>query len=332
MSAQWMLYALVVGVALTLAALAGEQSARLRRRPARGMWALAMVLTVALPLLVPPSQTRQPVAPDRRAAAQLSAPARVAAVAAIGAGNWLPARSSPTGTIDIDQVVRPGWQVSSALALLALAGASLALQRRARHWQRGTLAGKEVLVSVDAGPAVLGVLRPHIVVPAWLLRAPAARQVLVIAHEQAHIDAGDQRLLAAMALLLVAMPWNVPLWFQLRRLRLAIEVDCDARVLDQGHRVADYGAALIDIGSHASSSLASALAPAMAESTGFLVQRVRLMTRRPARWHRFAAPVLLLMAIETGVAAARIPAPPQGAGTPVAVAVPQATREALAGY
>ena len=32
----------------------------------------------------------------------------------------------------------------------------------------------------------------------------------------------------------VLMPWNLPLWWQWRRLRFAIEVDCDARVLASG--------------------------------------------------------------------------------------------------
>lgn len=46
-----MLYALLVGAALTLAALAAEQGARLGRRATRWGWALAMALTVCLPLL-----------------------------------------------------------------------------------------------------------------------------------------------------------------------------------------------------------------------------------------------------------------------------------------
>ncbi|UUZ52386.1 hypothetical protein LP419_22985 [Massilia sp. H-1] len=43
--------------------------------------------------------------------------------------------------------------------------------------------------------------------------------------------ARDPQLLGLALLVLVAMPWNLPMWWQLRRLRHAIEVDCDARVL-----------------------------------------------------------------------------------------------------
>jgi len=54
---------------------------------------------------------------------------------------------------------------------------------------------------------------------------------MVIAHEQSHLAAHDPLLLIVALFLLVLMPWNLPLWWQLHRLRYAIEVDCDSRVL-----------------------------------------------------------------------------------------------------
>ena len=333
MSAQWMAYAVAVGAVVTLAALAAEQGTRLARRNGRWTWALAMAVTVALPLLMP--GMAGPPAPATRPAPAL-APTLVLSGFPATPALRLPAITMPAaGTqVDIDQFAQLAWLLACALALAALAGANLALRRRQRTWQPGIVAGTAVLVSRDAGPAVVGVLRPQIVVPAWLVEARPERQALVLAHEQAHLAAGDQRLLAAMVLLLVAMPWNVALWFQLHRLRLAIEVDCDARVLAQGHSLAAYGAALIDAGSQAARTGAARLAlitPAVTESAGFLERRLRLMTRRPARWHRVAAPVLLLLACDIGVVAARI-APPPDAVVPQVVAVPLAARQALAGY
>lgn len=337
MSAQWMVYAVAIGTAITLAALAAEQAARLARRPGRWVWALAMLLAVAVPLIMPGAADRRAFPPSGSAApasTPASAPPAAASIAStisLTGRAWLPAPTmGADGTgMAINQLARLAWPLCSALVLAALFGASLALRRRQRQWQRGAMAGTSVLISADAGPAVVGVLHPQIVVPHWLLTAPASSQALVMAHEQAHIDAGDQRLLAAMALVLAVMPWNIPLWFMLHRLRLAVEIDCDARVLAKGHRVADYGTVLISIGSHAAcaTGLAS-LAPAMAESSGFLEKRVRLMTRRPARWHRVAAPLLLLLSINIGVVAANI-VPPQG---DVAVSVPLAARQALTGY
>lgn len=337
MSAQWMLYALVVGLAVTLAALAAEQGTRLARRAGRWTWALALVLTVALPMLGPglaraPAQAAPDLAPTLVLSGFPATPALHLPA--------LPARpvQADGAQVDTDRLAQWACLLSSALALAALACASLALRRRRRTWQPGIVAGTPVLVSLDAGPAVVGVVRPQIVVPAWLLAASPQCQALVLAHEQAHIAGGDQRLLATLAVLLVAMPWNLALWYQLHRLRLAIEVDCDARVLAQGYRLADYGAALIDAGRQAARGGMGRLAlltPAVTASAGFLERRLRLMTRRPARWHRFLAPLLFLLAFDIGVVAARV-TPPQDATQDAivaqAVAVPLAERQALAGY
>ncbi|UUZ46788.1 hypothetical protein LP420_23520 [Massilia sp. B-10] len=67
--------------------------------------------------------------------------------------------------------------------------------------------------------------------PLWLTQSQAQQQALVMAHESSHMAARDPQLLGLALLVLVAMPWNLPMWWQLRRLRHAIEVDCDARVL-----------------------------------------------------------------------------------------------------
>ena len=48
---------------------------------------------------------------------------------------------------------------------------------------------------------------------------------------------------------LALMPWNAPLWLMAKRLRLAIEVDCDRRVLREDHcDVQTYGSLLVDVG------------------------------------------------------------------------------------
>src|SRR5882724_1315222 len=50
MIATWLLYAIGLGLALGLAALAFEQSLRLFRRQARGVWVLAIAGSVAAPI------------------------------------------------------------------------------------------------------------------------------------------------------------------------------------------------------------------------------------------------------------------------------------------
>ena len=110
---------------------------------------------------------------------------------------------------------------------------------------RFSAARDDVLLADDIGPAVFGLLRPRVVLPRWLGAASAATQDLVPAHERQHLVARDPQLLALALALVVLMPWNLPLLWQLRRLRFALEVDCDTRVLNADTDPAEYGEALL---------------------------------------------------------------------------------------
>jgi beta-lactamase regulating signal transducer with metallopeptidase domain len=118
-----------------------------------------------------------------------------------------------------------------------------------RDWIPRRLEGELVFISENEGPAEFGLFRPRIVVPRWLLHADSQTRVAAITHEREHIKRGDA-LLSLFGLVLVAtMPWNLPLMWQLKRLRLAIEVDCDTRVVC-GRRPLDgiaYADALVRI-------------------------------------------------------------------------------------
>ena len=47
----WMVYSVVVSLLMGLAALALERSAQIRRRPARWLWAMCMVASLAIPFI-----------------------------------------------------------------------------------------------------------------------------------------------------------------------------------------------------------------------------------------------------------------------------------------
>jgi beta-lactamase regulating signal transducer with metallopeptidase domain len=135
--------------------------------------------------------------------------------------------------------------------LLALLASGIQLAVRKRRWRRETVAGIPVYLTADVGPAVVGLLRPSIALPTWVANASSQHQTSVLAHEQSHLDARDPQLFTFALALLVFMPWNLPLWWQLRRLRYAIEIDCDARVLRAGVDPAHYVETLIVGGLHA---------------------------------------------------------------------------------
>jgi hypothetical protein len=158
----------------------------------------------------------------------------------------------------------------------------------------------------------VGFLRPQIVVPRWLTHCSPAEQDLVIAHERSHLDAHDAQLLIVAVCLLVCMPWNPVLWWQLRRLRLAIEIDCDARVLSLGYPVARYGETLIAVGERQSAGHAKSDVMGMARfgSTSFLERRIHNMLRTTTRYARASATALACLGAGLAVGAAEV-APPQ---------------------
>jgi len=114
-------------------------------------------------------------------------------------------------------------------------------------------------------------------------------------------------LLAIAILLIVAMPWNLPLWWQLRRLRFAIEMDCDARVLKGGHDVSRYGEALIMVGERQSSRIA--VVAAMSESKSFLEQRIRKMLWKQKKFAWVSGAALAGLGLVLAASAAEVSPP-----------------------
>lgn len=137
-----------------------------------------------------------------------------------------------------------GWFVLSSGMLILLALRSVWLLSHQRRWQKTSLLGTPVYLSGGIGPCVAGLLRPRIVMPVWLQLIPPRQQALLLAHAQCRLAARDPQLLALAYALIVLMQWNLPLWWQLHRLRFAIEVDCDARMLAHGHALRDYATVL----------------------------------------------------------------------------------------
>jgi beta-lactamase regulating signal transducer with metallopeptidase domain len=302
----WMAYTITVSLLLTVAAFAAEQVAMARRAPARWIWALAIAASLVLPAVVPSVTVEVPKM------FSAGAPARTIALRDMASPSltppaWTPRAAVAGRRVDTDAALKATWAAVSVCMLTGLAACAIHLYRRKRRWTERPMAGAMVYVSEDVGPAVVGLLRPRIVVPAWLAGAPTQKQELVVAHEQSHLDARDPQLLSLALLALVAMPWNLPLWWQVRRLRLAVEVDCDARVLRKGHDLQQYGAALIDIGERHSAFIGTAAA--MAESRSSLEHRIRIMVRLPQRWKRRIAPAVAALSLCMVAVAARIGPP-----------------------
>ena len=329
---QWMTYVLVVTLILAAAALSAERALRLRRAMTRWVWVVAIVASLVLPSLIAsvsiqvPNITASKTPPKNIALRNATFPIEVLSRIPLP-----PATSSMSASLD--SKVKLFWRIASGSMLLLLAASAVQLFWRKRRWQRTTVAGVPVYIAPGVGPAVVGLLGSSIVLPRWVADAPASLQTHVIAHERAHLDARDPHLLTVAICLLVFMPWNLPLWWELHRLRRAIEIDCDARVLRAGHNVSRYGETLIEVGARQSGFLGSVAA--MSESSSFLEQRIKIMLRKPGGWWKTSAAFLGCLSVCLIAVAAQV-SPPNSGPTDIqsmeAVAVDPAVYDNYVGH
>ncbi|MBU6366813.1 MAG: M56 family metallopeptidase, partial [Gemmatimonadetes bacterium] len=281
--------------------------------PMRAIWGSTLLALLALAVAAPlrvPAAAAMPAADRSAITAAVAAPASATlttgSLAALRAALTLgaaPLSAAARGAQEAAATVPApvarravpwllgAWGAASVGVLLVLLTGYRRLLRRIALGTPQVLLGVPVVVTEAIGPLVAGVRAPRIAVPQWLLARPADEQALVLAHEQAHLAARDPLLLVAGAVGTVLMPWNPFSWALLARLRLAIEVDCDQRVLRLGASTGRYGRLLIDLAAAAPRLPLSA--PAFSYHTTHLERRLRTMTT-PAPRHRGARRLSLL--------------------------------------
>jgi bla regulator protein blaR1 len=311
----WMIYVIAVSLLLGYAAFAAERAARLKKATTRWYWFAAIIASLLIPTVIASVSVQLPNIVGHSAAQKIYvlrdatsipiSPQSLLVASGIHADRW------PS----FDGALKNAWGLVSALMLLVLVVHGVQLYRRQRAWRKGEMTGAQVYVALDVGPAVVGFLRPEIVVPAWLEQSAPHIQSSVIAHERSHLNANDPQLFTISLCLLIFMPWNLPLWWQLRRLRHAIEVDCDARVLKGGTAASHYGETLIAVGARQSAFIGAVAA--MAESPSFLEQRIAIMTSKPKKLWQLTAAALTGLSLALVAVAAQVSPPNAGsASTP----------------
>ena len=266
MIAAWMLWSVGAGLMFLVAGLAAE---KLLRGGRRWVWLAAGVGTVALPAVRLLTTSPVPAGGAPPPSPILLDPLAVTV-----------ARDSALHSLD--DLLLLGWVVMSAILLVAALIGGARFLRRQASWEPGALLGRNVLWSHGTGPAVVGLYRSRVVLPEWVRGAGAARQELILAHEEEHLRARDVQLRFVCGALLLAFPWNPALWLQYRRLSLAIELDCDRRVMDRlpEHRRL-YGDLLLRVGS-GEGALPGLAVAALAEQPSLLERRIRqLLNKAP---------------------------------------------------
>lgn len=302
-------YGLVLGVFLLAGGHFLEGASRALGRPGRWVWGLVLGFVALTPVLV----SLAPLEPTRRNGFAMTIPLEALyGLAPDRVGVGPAAHGNLVGLISSGEGMLALWLAASALALLVFLASAARLRRAAAGWPRRQVGGRHFLVSPNLGPAVLGSFRPRIVLPAWALDLDREELDMVLLHEEEHLLARDPLLLAAGILFVAVAPWNPALWWGLKRLRLAVEADCDARVLGRGVRRASYGALLIGVASGARRTLS--LAPALAEGGGaFLERRLRIMRNNVGRKGLLGAGISVIAAGIFLFLACETPTPPNAA-------------------
>ncbi|MEO6078466.1 MAG: M56 family metallopeptidase [Steroidobacteraceae bacterium] len=326
----WMIYVVAVSLLLGCAALVAERGARLKKSTTRWYWLVAILASLLIPTVIASVSVQLPDIVGAAAAKKIVV-LRDATSIPLNPVQWLGTENvTVTNWRSFDDLLKNAWLLVSVGMLLVLVVNGVQLYRRKRIWRRGEMTGAPVYVAPDVGPAVVGFLHPSIVVPAWLTESPPRTQASVMAHERAHLQANDPQLFTIALCLLVFMPWNLPLWWQLRRLRHAIEVDCDARVLSGGTNAAEYGETLIAVGERQSSYIGAVAA--MSESPSFLEQRIRIMLSKPATFWQITSTALGCLSLALVAVAAQVSPPNAQPDGPVLISVDANVLDRYTGY
>jgi len=282
-------FAILVSILAALAAIGAESVARVLRFSTRWIWVAGLALSIGLSVaavLVRPtaSPPAEPVFIGGIEAASARSPAgwlgRMRA-GATAATRWFDA-STYTRRLQRTDLARvpsaaifAAWGATSVVVGILFVAVHARLRSARRRWPRAEVMGVRVRVAPHIGPSAMGFARPEIIIPQWLTMRSGWEQRMAIEHETQHICAHDPELLTIAWLAAIALPWNPAVWFMLSRLRLAMEVDCDARVLRSGAGAAEYGSLLLMVAEHASPIRPSALA--LADDASHLRSRIVAM-------------------------------------------------------
>jgi len=339
MVAAVILCGLMVGALFAAASLLLERALLRAKRPVRWIWLMGMLGTTVIlawsmvpaPLheqfddftrtsgARPTTASIQRALPDAAPVGKIPGSGTVPFTDAARARRWL---KGPSRATALDRPLLALWGACSvALAIWLLVG-TVRTQRTARasalQVERPPSAHIEtddVIVTNDMGPAAIGVWRRRILLPRWILSLDRPLLELVLLHERQHMRANDPLLLLAAALLVVLMPWQVSFWFMSRRLRRAIELDCDARVLRLQPHVQRYASLLLMMSSrrqaaHVARGLFAPLVHlSTASARGALRERILVMTQPAQPAHGIRSWLSVLCAITLVCAAAGFPVP-----------------------
>jgi TonB family protein len=312
----WMIYAAAASVPVALCTWGAARLLRRHNLTERYVWIGAILLALSIPVLrlVPWNQAgeAQPT-PAAVIVLDLGLPDTVSV-----AGDGLLARGGSLATW--------GWLAMSLLLGIRIGRSWWRLARARSRWTEVTVAGENVFLTDDVGPAVFGVVRPRIVLPRWMRDLPLAQLDNVVRHEMEHVRAKDPLALASVLALRIALPWHPGIWFLTDGLLEAIEVDCDRRVLRARQDVRGYGETVLAIAARMRPGPRQPVA-AFSEPVHSIRRRLIAMTQPRRTMNRVGMLALAAVGVVALVGACETPLPSSSVGEPETEAAPQGGSE-----
>jgi len=288
------LYVTAVGTLLGVVGLLAERVLP-AAFPRRWVWCVIIPISVFLPGLYRARHTVTVVEVQQAVQPPLGNAFGTGSLAALDPAWW-------AHTESYDSTIQRVWLTVSAMLLLWGLASAWRVSRASSpsHTRRGgnrgpaIVDGVPVVVTDSMGPATVGLWRSRVLVPRWVLAMPGAQRKYVLRHEEEHRRANDARLLFVASLPLLLMPWNLAMWWLLRRLCLAIEMDCDNRVVSALGDAPAYGELLLKVAQ--ASSRGPRLQPAFLGGVGTLERRLTaLLAPTPLRHlQRFLLPAVAI--------------------------------------
>lgn len=284
MIAAWMLFAIELSALLFISAWIAERALRQLKKPVRGVWVAALAGANLLPVLL----------------------LRMPAVSSM-TEKWALSVAPDGGLSRLSNSLVTLWVVAATIGLIICVSAVWRMGRTRNAWRNEHVDNTPVLVSHDVGPALVGVMQYSIVLPQWACSLEQDARRLLLAHEREHARKFDPMLLTVAALAVVAAPWNVFNWLFFRRLHLAVELDCDQRVLRAHPDTRSYGALLLDVAERVLPSVMPAAA--FVEHGASLETRIDAMSERKKPYQSLRVASGLALSLVFAAAACFTPRP-----------------------
>ena len=302
----WMVYAALTTVLIAAGALALERLVASTGRSRRFVWLAALTLAVVVPLL---GGRREPPPAAALPSVATGEPVALDPVAVRGDQSLFPPLPNIPASRAAARTAGIAWGASSAASLIALCTVLVVVACAQRRWPRRRVDGTDVYLSCRFGPALVGIVAPKPVIPSWVLEEAPAARATILRHEKEHARARDHLALLYAALVAAAFPWSPAIWWMCRRLRAAIEIDCDQRVIASGIGAADYGALLLQAGARSRGRWG--LVPAMSRPASILERRLRTMNKKTKKLNAAHGVALGAATLAAFGIACDLPAPTQ---------------------